>query len=408
VNILVTAEQRYWRDAQGRIYTDNPPTYDFFKQFLDTFSSVTVLARVRDDASRSFPEVQRADGPRVKFASLPYFQGPAGFIRSFPRALSVAKLAVAESSALLLRVPGVAGELGILAANSLGKAYSVQVLGDPYEVFSSGANNSPFRGLYRAVFVRQTRRACQQAKCVAYVSGLVLTRRYPPNSVARQFVFSDVMLQGAILSQEGLSERCAALGAASGLLRLGTIGTLEANYKGIDVMLKALALSAKSLDFEYSVAGDGALKDGLKRMANQLGIGDRVRFLGQLRSRQEIFNFLDTLDLYVQPSRQEGMPRALLEAMARGCPAIATNVGGIPEILDQTYLAAPNDPQGLAAKLVEYGNARSKLSAMAEQNVRRARDFDEPHLLKIRSEFFAEVKRTAGGGSMAVSVGMNK
>ena len=116
--------------------------------------------------------------------------------------------------------------------------------------------------------------------------------------------------------------------AGRSLLMVGNLVDL----KGHDRVIEALAKLPD--DVELRIAGDGPTKDKLEHVAIDTGVSDRVRFLGQLdrASLVEAYNAADTL---VIASSREGMPNVLLESMACGTPVVATDVGGISEVLDE-------------------------------------------------------------------------
>lgn len=104
-----------------------------------------------------------------------------------------------------------------------------------------------------------------------------------------------------------------------------------AQPKGITYLLKALPrLCTRFPDLSILIAGTGNLFDGLNEEARQLGVGDRVRFLGL---RLDIPELLQLFDVYVLPSISEGMPMSLIEAMAAGCAVVASDVGGIGNMI---------------------------------------------------------------------------
>ncbi len=82
---------------------------------------------------------------------------------------------------------------------------------------------------------------------------------------------------------------------------------------------------------------------------------------------------LDSADLFVSPSRQEGVPRAMIEAMARGLPCIGSSVGGTPETLPQEFLVPPNDRPRLAAEIMRVAANPNLMEAMSAQNLSRAK-----------------------------------
>ena len=130
----------------------------------------------------------------------------------------------------------------------------------------------------------------------------------------------------------------------------------------------------------------------MKALALKLNIADRVEFLGEISSGRSIFEFLDSIDLFVMPSRAEGLPRALVEAMSRGCPCIASAVGGIPELLEPSDLVPPNSPEALAKLILQVAADSDRLLAMSERNLARAAQFSPQTLNESRRAFLEEVK----------------
>lgn len=101
---------------------------------------------------------------------------------------------------------------------------------------------------------------------------------------------------------------------------------------------------------------------------------------------------MDELDVYLIPSLTEGLPRALVEAMSRGLPAIGTNTGGITELLDQEYLNQPNDYKSLAKKLTGLVSDKQKLINCAERNFANSKQFSSEVLNLRRNSFFDRFK----------------
>src|SRR5439155_26719861 len=97
------------------------------------------------------------------------------------------------------------------------------------------------------------------------------------------------------------------------------------------------------LDVTLDIVGDGRFRPELDRLAAELGIREQVCFRGQLPAGEPVRARLDAADLFVLPSRSEGLPRAMVEAMARALPCIGSNVGGILELLAPEDLAPAGD-----------------------------------------------------------------
>ncbi len=141
----------------------------------------------------------------------------------------------------------------------------------------------------------------------------------------------------------------ARLGLAPSTAVVGTVGRLEPR-KGTDTLLAALAsLRAERPDVALVVVGEGPLRADLAARAEQLGVASVVRWLGD---RTDVDEVLAALDVFVLPSRTEGMSNALLEAMAMGLPVVATAVGGTPEVItdgQSGHLVGADDPASMAA-----------------------------------------------------------
>ncbi len=154
---------------------------------------------------------------------------------------------------------------------------------------------------------------------------------------------------------------------------IGTVGRLE-RRKGTDVLVAAAAeLVKKGLpDLRVVVVGDGPLRDELPLLAARLGIADRVHMLGD---RSDVPEMLAALDVFVLPSRSEGMSNALLEAMASALPVVATAVGGNPEAVSAEttgMLIPPDDPTTMAdavLRLVTSPALASELGRAARRRV---------------------------------------
>ena len=165
-------------------------------------------------------------------------------------------------------------------------------------------------------------------------------------------------------------------------------------YKAPDVHLVAISKCIKhGLNVEFSLVGDGKHRSEMEIFARDLEIHNHVRFLGQLPPGEPIFEFLDTLDLYLIASLTEGLPRSLIEAMARGCPAIGARVGGIPELLEARYLVEPGDPEGLAYKIIEIYREKQQLVQMAARNLRKAMEYRKDILAERRRIFYTNVRK---------------
>ena len=140
------------------------------------------------------------------------------------------------------------------------------------------------------------------------------------------------------------------------------------------------------------MVGDGKHKNELEARVRALGLADRVSFLGELPAGAQVREQLDKADLFVLPSYTEGLPRAMVEAMARGLPCIGSTVGGIPELLPGEDMVLPGDVTALAEKIRDVLLDPNRLSRMAERNLEKARQYSGQILRDKRVAFYQYVR----------------
>lgn len=151
---------------------------------------------------------------------------------------------------------------------------------------------------------------------------------------------------------------------------------------GVDVLLQAVALLKESEPvIECTIIGDGPERESLKALAVELDLQDHVRFLGEL-NHDAIIESLQHSDVFVRPSRSEGMGNAFIEAMGCGLPVVGTDVGGIGDLIidgETGLLANVDQPADLAKKiraLLIDRNLAMKLATNAEVLVRSRYDLE--------------------------------
>ena len=169
-------------------------------------------------------------------------------------------------------------------------------------------------------------------------------------------------------------------------------------FKGQRYVIEALAQmkAAGRTDVEYHLAGGGD-PAALRELARRLGVAEQVIFEGSL-PHDAVFPWLDGLDLYIQPSTVEAMPRALIEAMSRGLPAFAAHTGGMPELLGDACIFAKKDVRGIMRLLDACTPER--MAAMAERNFAAAQAFEKETLARKRTQFYAAFAAAAEGAGV--------
>lgn len=385
MNVTIPLEHHFLRTPDGRVWTETTFAYPFWQRYLQVFDSVRVIARVRNVAT-AMGGWKQASGPAVTFIDIPDYYGPYQYLFHWRRIRSVLREQARYNQAVILRLSSSVGS-AFVDQFRRGQPFGVEVVGDPYDVFQPGSVVHSLRPLFRVWFTADLKRICRAACATAYVTSHALQARYPCPAFSTSF--SDVEINSdALVSspRDGTIPR-------SEPPRLICIGTLAQMYKGVDVLLRAVARCVdQGFPLSLTVVGEGKHRPELEQLAANLGLKECVHFAGQLPAGPAVRDALDAADLFVMPSRQEGLPRAMVEAMARALPCIGSDIGGIPELISPDSLVPVGDDAALARAIMGVLQDPERMARMSAENLTRAQGFREESLLQSRTEFLNLVR----------------
>jgi len=388
MNVLVTTGYHLLRDQRGECWTENGSVaYAFWTRYLDVFDAVCVIARTTD-VQRAPEDWELVTGPDVAVRPIPDFRSPLDYVRSGTATRSAIREALVDAPAVIARIPCLVGGLATRTLHDLDRPYAAEVLGDPYDSFAPGAFKSRLRPFYRWLFTRKLKQQCRQASAISYVTQGSLQNRYPPAEGAFATNYSSI-----VLPEECLVERPRTFAERPDPVRLTMVGTLATLYKAPHVLIDAVA-ELRDRNVQLTLVGGGKHLEELKQRSQSAGVGDRVHFLGQLPSSRAVRDVLDATDIFVLPSFQEGLPRAMIEAMARALPCIGSTAGGIPELLPVEDLVPPGDATALATKIREMADDPDRMRRASERNLALARDYEEQTLRQRRIRLYRHLEET--------------
>jgi glycosyltransferase involved in cell wall biosynthesis len=374
----LAVEIRVSRTPDGAMWAAAGFGHDYWASCFGAPLSITLLARVEDVAAEPAGH-HRLDGDLVEVLALPPLRPnvrlPIDAVRAFRRLWSVW-----PAGPVVLRLPGITASLCLVVATLRRRPFAVQVVGDPIDVaFRAGVGGVLGRPAGVLLWAT-TRFACRRASAAAYVTSRYLQRRYPPGRSTAALAVSDVQLAG--LPVTGRVVRPV-------VERVLTVGSLDQPYKRIDLLIEAIArLRAAGTSLAVDVLGSGRVLDDLRSTAWRLGVDDLVTFHGHVDSAT-VAGFLRDADLFVLCSDTEGLPRALVEALAAGVPAIGSHVGGIPELLPPVATfrrGSVDELVDLLGRVVADADLRQRLVVAGTE---RAGDFTPDALARSWERFRA-------------------
>lgn len=232
-----------------------------------------------------------------------------------------------------------------------------------------------------------TRRTVSGASYVWYVTESFLQFRYPTRGLC--LGCSDVRIEATDEKcNMARKERWRSYQSRQTTLKMVTVGAVDFPLKGQQFVIEALRdLKKKGIKFSYYLIGGGNPLP-LQRLAKRLGVADQVFFLGVL-SHEKVLETLKEMDLYIQPSKQEGLPRSVIEAMSLGMPVLGTDVGGISELLAPDFLFQ----RGSVSQIVDLlSNDNMFFMNAIDRNWIKAQTFLPDKLARKQQEFFRKIQ----------------
>lgn len=392
MNLLYISRHSFIQAGDGAIYSTGMMGNSYFEKHLPYFDSVTVLgylcAETESNAAKKIGRpIQSTE--RIRYRLAPSDGRAYRSMFSNPALKELADAEIQNADAVVCKSASAAA-FAASYAKKYRKPYMIEVVGCAWDSLW----NHSLKGKALAVpTYLSLRSVVRDAPFVLYVTDKFLQQRYPTRG--KSAGISDVELQPA--DDAVLERRLEKIRNHTGKIRLGTAGALHVAYKGQQYVIEALAkLKTQGReDFEYHLAGGGD-HTRLSELAERLGVANQVVFDGTL-PHEEMFAWLDALDVYLQPSTVEGMPRALIEALSRGLPALGSRVGGIPELLEETAVFSAGAADQIAQLLAEMSG--EDMSRMAERNFECAKRFQKEELERKRNAFYSafaeEVRRNS-------------
>lgn len=361
VHILFVHDHIFRVGADATVFSPGQLPYSTFRRYLEVFSSIEVLARSRHGDIHT-SSLNQSSGPNVSFVFDHGFQSPVDFLIARRRIVDSVGKRVMAADAVIARLPSELGQIAVRCALHWKRPLAVEVVGcafDAYWNYGSIAGR-----VYAPIMYRRMQRAVAAAPFSLYVTRRFLQQRYRSRGVTAGI--SDVQLSRS--SRDTLSRRLDKVAHEHSDITLGFIGSLRSTYKGLDVALTALrALRLRGRSVRLRVLGDGD-QARWRKLATELGVTDAVCFDGVLPAGDAVCGWLDGIDLFIQPSKQEGLPRSLLEAMSRACPAVGSTAGGISELLPPECMHKPGDWRALAQRVEEIAWNPARQAKLATRN----------------------------------------
>lgn len=380
MNVLFVHDHKF-KENDGRYFSEGKITDDVLSRYLDSTENISIVSRM--EAMSNISQLSQIKLNNIKFVPVKGLVFSEIFSRFFIENSIVIINNISKSDFLVVRMPSFLGAYALILNLFIKKKYFIEFVGDPKEALMTSKENInlPFK-LFAYIFSDLNKFFIKRADGVIYVTQFALQQDYPTNGLADYASNVEVTIQEKIINIDDYKIH-------GEKFKIGLIGSFNNHYKGLTEAITALSfLKDSDKNLELHILGSGSLKSHYESLAKKLSVSHMVFFDGILEGGGEVADWLSSLDIYIQPSYTEGLPRALIEAMSVGLPAIATDVGGIPELLPEDALIKPYDSKALSEKIKFFVDSQQLRFEHGKLNYEKAKGYDQKVLKQRRSEFW--------------------
>lgn len=383
---LISIDEHCYKN-NGNYYVDEN-SLSIINGYLSSFESIRVAVRTKPTSADQTTKLKSIDDPRITIVPLPFFRGPKEYFKVFNKVKKAAESAVIGCDLAILRLPST---IGFVIWHSVQKKhipYSTEIVADPYDQYL--LSNTLIKKVLLHQIYRWQVAACNNAIGVSCVTSSYLQKRYyslRENSIVGSF--SDVNLSNEFFSGHRQYDKPNVISIIHVSNYVDYSG-LKGQKESIDVLSEVIArgYNAQLIFVGNDVCGG---KQKLADYSRIMGVEKNVFFFGFL-TKEELRKTMLNADIFLFPSKTEGLPRVIIEAMALGLPCIASPVGGISDLLNVDCLIDHHDIKGMSTQLISIIENKELYERISAENFHRSKNYSDQNLDKKRVEFYCSIK----------------
>ncbi len=345
--LVYISDQKYYLYKDRWFTTASFPMHEYKKHFYFVNEWI-FYGRLYKLDKRPFKlyEIEALGSVNLYFRGL--FNMPGGllgYIKNLAKYIINAKKEIEAADIVWLKLPFVASFAGLLSNFRKNQIIIAHMVGDPEE---SIKYIKPMYKLFIPFYNILVRCLLKRVDLIVFVSNN-LAKKYLKKSSRAPLIINESRILEYQINRHRTEDRFKQLPI---ILYVGRLSP----EKGLYDLMYAIKILSRLIKFKAIIVGDGCLRDRLIYLSHELGIDGYIEFLGPIKWGEDLFNIMKGSDVLVLPSLTEGLPLVLIEAMSQGVPVVATNVGGITELIRDNFnglLVRPNSPKELANAIIE-------------------------------------------------------
>lgn len=372
----------------GKYYFKDQEWCNFYKRYLRVFDSLRIAVRC-ECIDELKPCRILIDDPRIEVIDIPNFSGPLEYTKKYFKIGRVLRNICDGCDAAIVRLPSTVGQRVARKVIKNHIPYGVEVVYDAEDGWRSETKLIN-RFLWKRID-KEMRSTCYKANGISCVTEFYLQKHYYSKKAdAFTSHYSTLELpKGFYGSPKKYPE-----GKTFTLANVAN--QIQFNgRKGFNEIIEAICLLKKKGIIVHAKFVGQDYHNGIaqfKDLSRRLGVEKQIEFMGYL-TRPELDDFLSSVDIFVMPTRAEGLPRVIIEAMAKGLPAISTPVSGNPELLDSYFLVKYEDIQTLANRIEELITNKELYERVSLENFSNSQKYEATVLERKRDAFYQKLKQ---------------
>lgn len=384
MNLLLAADE-YCSYYNGHYYVSETGL-THIKRYLQAFDKVTVAFRTQliGKENELGKYHHKISDERVDFIYIPFFQGPKQFFRKYFAVRRALKNGIKDCDFAILRLPSTTAFAALQIINERKIPYATEIVFDCYDAVVS-SESSINKIIWKKLHKMQVK-ACNEAMGVSCVTAHYLQQRYFPirkKAITSHYSSIELSPEFYMSEREFPSKKVFTLVHVANQVQFNS-------RKGHNELIEVIAsLNKNGKRAEIVFIGED-YDDGirlLKEYAEKNGVGKDVHFTGFL-SLKELRKELEKADIAVLPTRAEGLPRVVIEAMALGLPCITSPVSGNPELINADFLIGYDDVSGMANACERLITSKEIYEKESRENFARSKEYSTEVLNPRRTEFY--------------------